>query len=87
MAQSSKMRAARHQPSATNKKYQDQFFAMKKQHDQEAKKARDYKRKMDQLQMENKVSDLKVISISILITATSEIVYFRSSIQLSLNCI
>merc|ERR1712083_866050 len=46
-AQSSKMRSARHQQPTANKKFQDQFFEMKKKYDQEAKKARDYKKRMD----------------------------------------
>eukprot|EP00483_Globobulimina_turgida_P001165 UN01167 len=46
--------------SQTNKKYQNQFFEMKKKHDTESKKARDYKKKLDQLEVENKVLRTKL---------------------------
>eukprot|EP01083_Nonionella_stella_P185389 675847_1 len=41
--------------ASTNKKIQDEFFQMKRKYEAESKKARDYRKKLDQLEVENKV--------------------------------
>jgi len=60
---SSNMKSSR-SASGSNKKFQDQFFEMKKRHDQESKKAREYKKKLDQLEAENRVLRNKIKNLS-----------------------